>query len=97
MSFPVKELKAGNASVANTMANTKAIAVSKKASNKNCITRSFLCEPIAFLTPTSFAHFSERAVVRLIKLIHAINNTSKPIMVNMRTYSRKPSVSCPFT
>ena len=95
--MPVKALKAGNASSASTMANTRAIDVSKKASDKNCSTRSFLCEPIAFLTPTSFALFSERAVVRLIKLIHAINNTSKPIIVNMRTYSRKPAVSFPFT
>jgi hypothetical protein len=61
----VSVLNAGKANSTNNNEKIKAMRVSKNDSDKNCRIRSFLCEPIAFLTPTSFALFSERAVVRL--------------------------------
>ena len=46
-------------------------------SKKNCRISCLLPEPSVFLTPTSFALFSERAVERFMKLTQAINNNDQ--------------------
>ena len=63
---------------------------------KNCLISCFLSEPTALRTPTSFALFSERAVLRFMKLMQAISNTTSPRMPNIRTYFIKPPVFFPF-
>ena len=56
----------------------------------------FYREPMALsCTPTSFALFSDLAVVRLIKLMQAISKTSIPTILKMRTYSMKPAIGLP--
>src|SRR4249920_1844076 len=81
----VSELKEGSARRTNKRQIPKARQVSKKDSERNWMIRSFLWDPMALRTPTSLALFSERAVVRLMKLIQAINKTSEPIRINIRT------------
>ena len=64
-------------------------------SKKNCSTSCFLPDPSVFLTPTSFALFSERAVERFMKLTQAISNMINAMMVNSRTYSIMPPTFFP--
>ena len=52
-------------------------------------------EPTVLRIPTSFALFSERAVLRFIKLIQASNNTNTPITANIHTYSIWPPACLP--
>ena len=65
-------------------------------SKKNCSTNCFLPDPSVFLTPTSFALFSERAVERFMKLTQAISSMINAMMVNSRTYSIMPPTFLPF-
>src|ERR1043166_5480408 len=65
-------------------------------SEKNCRISCFLPEPSVFLTPTSFALFSERAVDRFMKLTQAIKRMIRAIMVKSLTYSIIPPVFFPF-
>ena len=54
-------------------------------------------EPIDFLIPTSVARFSDRAVLKLIKLIHASNKINVPIIPNSHTFSIRPPTCLPFS
>src|SRR5258708_8748379 len=49
-----------------------------------------------FRMPTSFARFSERAVLRFIKLIHASIKTNKPMIAKSQTNSIRPPIFIPF-
>ncbi len=55
-----------------------------------------LNDPMAFLMPTSLARFSERAVVRFMKLMQASSNTKQPMMPNNHTYVMRPPTFLPF-
>src|SRR5690348_918788 len=48
-------------------------------SAKNCAMSCLRPDPRVLRTPTSLALFSERAVLRFMKLIQASNNTNTPI------------------
>jgi len=50
---------------------------------------------MALRTPTSLARFSERAVLKFMKLIQAKSNTKMPTMPNSQTYSINPPVFTP--
>ena len=52
-------------------------------------------EPIDFRMPTSFARFSERAVLKFMKLMQANNNTNTPMMPNNHTNSMRPPTFLP--
>ena len=43
----------------------------------------FLSPPITFLMPISFARLTDLAMVRFIKLIHAMSNINKAIPESM--------------
>src|SRR5688500_4153526 len=45
--------------------------------------------------PTSFARFSERAVLRFMKLMHASSNTNTPVMPIIQTSSTRPPTFLP--
>src|SRR5690606_7917497 len=69
----------------------------KRDSPKNCLTNCSLLEPTDFLTPTSLALFSDLAVDKFMKLIHANKRTNAPIIPNNHTYSIRPPVCTPFS
>src|SRR5882757_8349567 len=46
--------------------------------------------------PTSLARFSDRAVLRFIKLMHARSKTKTPIIPNSQTNSIRPPMFFPF-
>src|SRR6187455_274238 len=52
-------------------------------------------EPTDLRMPTSLARFSERAVLRFMKLMHASSNTSTPMIPNNQTNSIRPPVFLP--
>ena len=66
-------------------------------SPKNCQTKAFFLAPTTFRTPTSFALFSLRAVLKFIKLIQAITKTIMAMMANKRILSISPPISTPFS
>src|SRR5687768_18368289 len=56
-------------------AKTNERITTRKDSMKNWYTNCFRIEPIVLRIPTSFALFSDRAVLRFIKLMQASSNT----------------------
>src|SRR3990170_7382313 len=62
----------------STMENTKARATNINDSLKNWEINCHFADPTALRTPTSFALFSDRAVLKFIKLIQANSNTKIP-------------------
>ena len=94
-SFSVMVLKAGKTNSTIIKANAKAINEITKDSLKNCPINSPRPEPMALRTPTSFALFSERAVLKFMKLMQAINKTMSPKMPKSFTYLIKPPVFMP--
>ena len=69
----------------NNNAIAKAIHATTKDSLKNCLINCPRTEPIDLRIPTSFALFSEWAVLRFIKLIQASSNTKEAIIPNNHT------------
>ena len=61
------------------IAINREIKLIKTDSNKYCFINSIWLAPFTFLIPVSFARLRERAVVRLIKLIHAMIRIIKAI------------------
>src|SRR3954465_10861827 len=61
-----KVLSEGRNSRTEKAAATKTKAVSKKVSDRNCLTRCSRVAPIVFLTPTSFDFFNASAVERFV-------------------------------
>src|SRR5680860_551743 len=80
-----------------TTAMKKANNTTKKDSLKNWFINWLLCEPIDFRMPTSFALFSDLAVLRFIKFIQAKSNTNAPIMPKSHTYFILPPDCFPFS
>src|SRR5687767_4651495 len=72
------------------MDNKNAKNTTSNDSLKNCHINCPRTEPIAFRTPTSFERFSERAVLKFIKFMHASNKTKQPIIENNQTDSILP-------
>src|SRR6186997_2424650 len=89
------KLKEGNKRKTATTEKRKAINARIIDSEKNCIINCFLSEPNVFLTPTSFALFSERAVERFMKFTQAINKIINAIIVKSLTYSIMPPTFFP--
>src|SRR6476620_11642648 len=89
-------LKRGNRSPAVTIEKIKAINTIKNDSLKNCMINCRLSDPMAFLTPTSFALFSLLAVLKFIKLMQASRSTKSPTIPNNHTYWMRPPVLIPF-
>ncbi len=56
----------------------------------NCLINTPRTAPTTFLTPISFARFTDRAVVRFMKLMQAISKINTAIMLNKCTYSMRP-------
>ena len=94
--LPETPLKKGSSNCTNNKARINEKNTVSNDSLKNCITSCFLNDPIAFRIPTSFALFSERAVLRFIKLIQASNKTKTPMIPNIQTYWMAPPVFTPF-
>src|SRR5260221_6172935 len=80
--FCVTSLNQGNNRNTINEAPKNAMITTNNDSPKNCLINWLRTEPTAFLMPTSLALFSERAVLRFIKLIQASNNTKIPMMPN---------------
>ena len=88
--LPVRLLNTGKTAPAIAMAIMVERIVSKMASPINCFINTMRNAPITFLTPTSFARLTDRAVARFIKLMQAISKIKTAIMVKRRTYSILP-------
>ena len=69
----------------------KAQATTNSDSLKNWLISCERTDPTALRIPTSLARFSERAVLKFIKLMQANNSTKTPMMVNSQTYWIRPS------
>src|SRR6266498_5419154 len=64
---------------------------------KNCSINCFRKQPTALRIPISFARFDERAVLKFMKLIQAISNTTSPNIPNSLTYLIYPPTFFPFS
>src|ERR1700753_3083025 len=76
--------------------NAKATVDTNNDSLKNWLMSCFRNEPNVLRIPTSLARFSERAVLRFMKLIQASSNTNVPMMPNIHTNSIFPPTITPF-
>lgn len=74
-----RSLNKGSKTSTIPTAHITAILLIKTDSAMNCPMRCERGDPSVFLTPTSFARFSDLAVARLMKLIQAINNIAAAI------------------
>ena len=74
----------------------KARKTTKNDSLKNCCTNCPFIEPKDLRMPTSLARFSERAVLKFIKLIHASSNTKIPTIPKSQTNVMRPPCGSPF-
>src|SRR3989337_2663526 len=90
------ELKYGSIKNTSSTEKIKANAAINMDSLKNWVTNCFRTEPIAFRIPTSLARFSERAVLKFMKLIQASINTKAPMVAKSQTLSIRPPVLNPF-
>src|SRR4030095_11770160 len=81
---------------ARMIEKTNANTTTKKDSLKNCRTNCAFIDPIALRIPTSFSLFSERGVLKFIKLIQASNKTKMPTIPNNQTNVIRPSAGFPF-
>src|SRR4051794_22215476 len=91
-------LKAGKASDTINTPIIAAISANRSDSPINCATSVLLPAPSTFLTPTSLARFSLRAVERFMKLMQAINKMIQAMIENILTYSTWPPPVClPFS
>ncbi|MNE22080.1 hypothetical protein D3C80_1152690 [compost metagenome] len=72
-------LNRGSVSTVHVIASVPEIIANNRDSVRNCAMRLKRCAPTTFRIATSFALFWLRAVLRLIKLIQAINKINKPI------------------
>src|SRR3989337_2713414 len=85
IAFPEKSLNNGRKKFTNTIAAKKAKPTTKNDSEKNWLINWPLMDPMVFLIPTSFARFSERAVLKFIKFIHASSKIKLPMIIIYRT------------
>src|SRR5258705_12135573 len=83
--FAERLLNHGRKTITIKQASTKERITTKKDSLKNWYTSCLRMEPIVFRTPTSLALFSERAVLRFIKLIQASSKTNIPMILTSHT------------
>ena len=83
-------------SCTNAIDKANAMMQSKNDSPKNCMMSCFLFPPITFLIPISLARFTERATVRLTKLIHAINKINNAMPESMYEYMGLLASLSPF-
>src|SRR5260221_2145028 len=90
ISLPDKSLNHGREVITNAMAMRNANTTTKNDSLKNCPTNCLRIEPIAFRIPTSFARFSDLAVLKFMKLMHANNKTNTPIDPMNQTNCKGP-------
>ncbi len=84
-SLPESWLNRGSAKKAMPMASSKAMKANKIVSHKNCESSCFLLAPTTLRIPTSFALISDLAVVRLMKLKHAISKINSAVPANTYT------------
>src|SRR5580765_8488665 len=75
------EIMLNQGSAANTINKAKPdeMITTRNDSAKNCAMSCLRPDPRVLRTPTSLALFSERAVLRFMKLIQASNSTNTPI------------------
>src|SRR5690606_36443756 len=83
-------LNQGSNRSARKIANRNAMQAVKTDSLRNCAIRNCFGEPTVLRMPTSFARFSDRAVLRFMKFMQATNSTNKPMTLNSRTYPMEP-------
>src|SRR5687767_8908072 len=84
--FEVTWLNQGSNRTTMTEATTKANTTTNSDSPKNCLMICQRLDPTALRIPTSLPLFSERAVLRFMKLIQASSNTKMPTIPNNHTY-----------
>jgi hypothetical protein len=88
MFFSANELKYGSVTATIRIASTTEMRQSNIDSKRNWPTNCIFCPPRVFRIPTSFARFAARAVLKLMKLILAINRTKNAIEANTYTVVR---------
>src|SRR6478735_9461708 len=83
----------------NTISNNESINDRKTTKNdslKNCCINWLFKEPTDFRMPTSLARFSERAVLKFIKLMQANSSTKIPTIPKSHTNVMRPPSGRPF-
>src|SRR3954466_12000733 len=85
ISLPERLLNQGRSKLTRTHDAIKENITTKKDSLKNWYTSCLRTEPIVLRIPTSFARFSDRAVLRFMKLMQASSNMNTPIIVTIHT------------
>jgi hypothetical protein len=78
-------LNHGRASSTMISAKARATRLMITDSRRNCRTSSGRSEPETFRSPTSRLRRAERAVLRFMKLMEAINKMKKATMAKMKT------------
>ena len=96
ISLPDRSLNHGSNMVTIPHASKKEKKTINTDSLKNWNTSCHRLEPIVFLMPTSLARLAERAVLRLIKLMHANSNTKHPTIPTIHTILTGLSSVIPF-
>ena len=76
------------------MATAVANRAMTNASPMNCAMRPLFPAPSTFLTPTSFARCSLRAVARFMKLMQAMKRMIHAMTENRCTYAIRPPPVC---
>src|SRR4051794_20892417 len=74
----------------------KARNTTKNDSLKNCWINCLFRDPIDLRTPTSLALFSERAVLKFVKLMQAKSSTNIPTIPKSQTKVMRPPDGSPF-
>src|SRR5215471_6083888 len=87
IALPVNELNAGNTSTVSNKEMITAMETKSIASLINCLMMDERKAPVTFRTPISFALLIERAVVRFMKLMHAISKIITATMLKICMYS----------
>src|SRR5678815_3168252 len=85
-SFCVSVLNKGRKNRASNKASIREMKHMMSDSPRNCFINDDLPAPITFLTPTSRARFSDRAVERFIKLMQAMNKMKMAIDASIYRY-----------
>ena len=83
--LPDRLLKAGSTTATSASPSIAAASVTSIASPMNCATRCLRPAPTTLRTPTSRARSTDRAVVRLIKLMQAMSSKKTAMAATIRT------------
>src|SRR5262245_10093148 len=95
--LPESSLNHGRIKPTNANATSHERKTTRNDSVRNSQISCVLAEPIDLRMPTSRARFSDCAVLKFMKFMHASSNTKIPIVANSQTNCTLPRTSLPFS